>query len=196
MEWLAEDALQAGDDWDYIFISHMGIDEDTNFNTGADITWYGKNLREIIGAYQFKTPYVNEELGINVDFTNVGGEILSYQYGHTHAQKHLYSEDIDLWQVNSDTAQVRDGYFDVMTVNKNTINRYNIGSGFDQTFVQTKSALSGDITGDGIVDICDAVKLRSISESDNVLTAKADVNNDNVFDIVFDLAAIRKKLLQ
>lgn len=196
MEWLAEDALQAGDDWDYIFISHMGIDEDTNFNTGADITWYGKNLREIIGAYQFKTPYVNEELGINVDFTNVGGEILSYQYGHTHAQKHLYSEDIDLWQVNSDTAQVRDGYFDVMTVNKNSINRYNIGSGFDQTFVQTKSALSGDITGDGIVDICDAVKLRNISESDNVLTAKVDVNNDNVFDIVFDLAAIRNMLIR
>ena len=195
MEWLAEEALQAGDDWDYIFISHMGIDEDTNFNTGADITHYGKNLREIIAAYQFKTPYVNEELGINVDFTNTNGEILSYQYGHTHRQDWLYSADVDLWQVNSDTAQRRDGFFDIMTVNSTAINRYNVGRGFDQTFVQTKNVLSGDLTNDGVINICDAVKLRNIDNGHENLTTKADVDNNSVFDIIYDLAAIRNMLI-
>ena len=195
MEWLAEEALQAGDDWDYIFISHMGIDEDTNFNTGADITHYGKNLREIIAAYRFKTPYVNEELGINADFSATKGEILSYQYGHTHRQDWLYSADVDLWQVNSDTAQRRDGFFDIMTVNKNAINRYNIGRGFDQTFVQTKSVSSGDLTNDGIVDICDAVKLRNIGTQGEPITTKADIDKDNTFTLAVDLAAIRNMLI-
>ncbi len=195
MEWLAEEALQAGDDWDYIFISHMGIDEDTNFNEGAEITHYGKNLREIIAAYQFKTDYVNEELGINVDFAGTEGRILSYMYGHTHRQDDLYSEDVDLWQINSSTAQYRDGYFDIMTVNENIINRYNIGRGVDESFVQTKSAVAGDITGDAIVDICDAVKLRNISELGEKLTMKIDVNNDNTFVIASDLATLRSILI-
>ncbi|MBQ1186521.1 MAG: metallophosphoesterase [Clostridia bacterium] len=195
MEWLAEEALQAGDDWDYIFISHMGIDEDTNFNTGADITWYGKDLRNIIKAYQFKTPYVNEELGINVDFTNTNGEILSYQFGHTHRQDWLYSEDVDLWQVNSDTAQRRDGVVDIMTVNDTTINRYNIGRGFDQAFIQTKNVIAGDITNDGVINICDAVKLRNIEDGKAGLTTKADVDNDKTFDIVSDLSAILNILI-
>ena len=190
MEWLAEDALQAGDDWDYIFISHMGIDEDTNFNSGAEITWYGKNLREIIKAFQFKTPYANEELGISVDYTDTKGEILSYMYGHTHAQKNLYSEDIDLWQVNSDTAQIKDGYFDIMTANKTVINRYNIGYGYDETFVQTKNALSGDLNGDGIVDICDAVMLKNMSNNGEAASTKLDVNNDNTLVFSADIAAL------
>jgi predicted nuclease of restriction endonuclease-like (RecB) superfamily len=58
----------------------MGIDEDTNFNEGAVITHYGKNLREIIAAYQFKTAHVNAELGISVDFseTKLEASIISH----------------------------------------------------------------------------------------------------------------------
>lgn len=195
MEWLAEEALQAGEDWDYIFISHMGIDEDTNFTVGAECTHYGKDLRAIIAAYQFKIPYVNEKLGINADFSATKGEILSYQYGHTHRQDWLYSADVDLWQVNSDTAQRRDGFFDIMTVNKTAINRYNIGRGFDQTFVQTKTTVSGDLTNDEIIDICDAVKLRNISDLREPITTKADIDKDNTFTIAVDLAAIRNMLI-
>ena len=194
MEWLAEEALQAGDDWNYIFISHMGIDEDTNFNEGAEITWYGKDLRAIIGAYQLKTAYTNEELGISVDFSDTKGEILSYMYGHTHKQKSLYSEDIDLWQINSSTAQYRDGYFDVLAVNGDAIERYNIGRGYDERFVQTKNTVVGDLTGDKTVDICDAVKLRNIDALGETITTKADVNKDSAFVFASDLAAIFGKI--
>ncbi len=195
MEWLAEDALQAGDDWDYIFISHMGIDEDTNFNTGADITWYGKDLRAIIAAYQFKTPYVNAELGIDVDFSDTKGKILSYQYGHTHRQDWLYSDDVDLWQVNSDTAQRRDGVFDIMTVDKNIINRYNIGRGFDQTFIQTQDVLIGDITSDAASDICDLVMLNNICEGITAKSLAADIDGNKKIEVAIDLAALRSILI-
>lgn len=195
MVWLAEEAMQAGDDWDYVFISHMGIDEATNFNVGAEITWYGKDLRNIIKAYQFKTPYTNEELGISVDFSDTKGEILSYQYGHVHSQKRLYSEDIDLWQMSTITAQYRDGAFDIMNVNGNKIERYVIGRGFDETLIQTKDTVYGDTDLSNIADICDLVMLDNIHNADAALTTAADVDQDGVLNETADLAALRSILV-
>lgn len=196
MVWLAEEAMQAGDDWDYVFISHMGIDEATNFNVGAEITWYGKDLRNIIKAYQFKTPYVNEELGIEVDFSATKGEILSYQYGHVHSQKRLYSEDIDLWQMSTITAQYRDGAFDIMNVNDNKIERYVIGRGFDETLIQTKDAIYGDTDLNNAVDICDLVKLNLVANGVDNMTTAADIDNNRKIEIITDTAALRKLIIK
>ncbi len=195
MEWLAEEALQAGDDWDYIFISHMGIDEDTNFNEGAVITHYGKNLREIITAYQFKTAYENPELGIAADFSETKGKILSYQYGHVHSQKALYSADVDLWQLSTGTAQKRSGCFDIMSVSDKAVNRYGIGTDYDQTFVQTESIAVGDVNLDGTADICDLVKLSGVANGKANVTVSADADLNGSVDFSADLSALRKLLI-
>lgn len=164
-------------------------------DTVKEITWYGKDLRAIIKAYQFKTAYTNEELGISVDFSDTKGEILSYQFGHIHKQKSLYSADVDLWQIYTGSAQVRDGFFDIMTVDSTSINRYAIGRGYDERFVQTKNTLIGDLTGDEIVDICDAVKLRNIDALGETITTRADVNKDSAFVLADDLAALISMLI-
>jgi len=196
MEWLAEEALQAGDDWDYVFISHMGIDETTNFNGGAEHTFYGKELREIITAYQFKTPYLNEEIGIDADFTKTSGRILSYQYGHVHGQKSLYSSDIDLWEISTSTAQKRNGCFDIMSVSDKAVKRYGIGVEYDQTLVQTEPVALGDVNLDGTVDICDLVKLDNTKKGKDKLSVSADADGDGIISFIFDIIALRTAIIK
>lgn len=196
MEWLAEEALQAGDDWNYVFISHMGIDEDTNFNEGAVITHYGKNLREIIAAYQFKTAYVNAELGISVDFSETKGRIISYQYGHVHSQKALYSADVDLWQLAASTAQKRNGCFDIMAVSGEVIKRYGVGADYDQTLIQTEQVALGDVNLDGNADICDLVKLNNIESKKDKISVSADADRDGILNFILDAVALRTVLIK
>ncbi len=108
MRWLAEDALDT--DKNVIFLSHMGIDKDTNCYNNA--IQFGSELRAIIAAYQSGGSYTaslsdywGEPVNISADFTD-GGKILSYQFGHMHIEGGFYSEDIDLWQISTSSANV------------------------------------------------------------------------------------------
>ena len=119
MRWLAEDALNT--DKNVIFVSHMGIDKETNcYNTNIR---FGAELRSIISAYQKGESYTatlkdywGNSVPVSADFSS-HGRILSYQFGHMHIEASLYSEDIDLWQISTSSANV------------------------DQTGVQTEEAL-------------------------------------------------------
>lgn len=103
LKWLTEQALTEKD-YNYIFVSHMGIDSDTNSGGETVNAGYRDKLRGIISAYQSKTTYSDSEH--TADFTDFSGKILSYQFGHIHVELTTYSEDIDLWQICSASANV------------------------------------------------------------------------------------------
>ncbi len=119
MTWLIQEALKAPDGYDYIFLSHMGIDYDTNCY-GSAINC-GTELRQIIGAYQMKQPYMNSKIG-TVDFSDATGRILVYQFGHMHTELVLYSDDIDVWQVSTATPSI-DQYSKTLSVSENINNK-------------------------------------------------------------------------
>ncbi len=111
LRWLAEDAMQAPDDWDYIFLSHMGIDSDTN--TGSVTMPYGLEVRKVISAYNSGSTYTasftdiwGNAVEVNSDFAGAAGKVLSHQFGHIHVEATLYSEDIDLYQFCTSSANV------------------------------------------------------------------------------------------
>lgn len=125
---------------DVIIFSHMGIDRQANFR---DVP-LGDELRNIFRAYKRKTEYKNEELGIDVSYNN-GGNVLIYHYGHIHREAMLYFEDIGFWQIASSTARAdqadpfaerqagteNEPCFDIVSVKKDKITKYNIGGGTD-----------------------------------------------------------------
>ena len=100
LEWLVNEAMTAGDDWNYVFLSHMGIDYQTNaYNYGVI---GGSELRKIISAYQNKKDC---KIGTaQADFSKTKGRILAYQFGHQHLELTLKSKDINLWQICTSTA--------------------------------------------------------------------------------------------
>ncbi len=212
IEWLAEVALTCEDGWDYVFLSHMGIDESTNSNTVLN----GKQLRDIIKAYQFKTPYTftdtdtadGEDDSISVDYSNTTGRILSYHFGHNHVEKEIYSEDIDLWQII--TSSTNPGnyknvtqtlktetelHFDVMFVGEGDIYKHNIGSGRDIRLINSVVAAEGDINKDAKTDIFDLVALHNLANGNGMPTKAADLDKDNKISAVFDTALLRRIIL-
>lgn len=102
IHWLVEEALTAPADWDYVFMSHMGIDVNTQTNYYEP--HYGATLRSVINAFQNRNAFSFE--GISADYSKVTGKVLSYHFGHTHRELTRYSKDINLWQLNTATAQV------------------------------------------------------------------------------------------
>ena len=113
LDWLVNRAMTAPADYNYIFISHMGIDSAVNSNRMLG----GETLREIIRAFQSRSSYsfsytdINgEEITVNADFPeSISGKILFYSFGHQHSEAILYSEDINLWQVATGCENMRGG---------------------------------------------------------------------------------------
>lgn len=105
IRWLVNEAMTAPDDWDYVFMSHMGIDVQTQTNYYEP--HYGTVLRNVISAFQNRKNFSYE--GMSANYTDVTGKVLSYNFGHTHRELTRYSKDIDLWQINTATAQVGTG---------------------------------------------------------------------------------------
>ncbi len=210
IEWLAEVAMTCDEGWDYVFLSHMGIDGSTN---SIDVL-NGQQLRDIIKAYQFKTAYSftdtdltdGEDDSISVDFTDTTGRILVYQFGHNHYEKEIYSEDIDLWQII--TSSTNPGnyknvtqtlktetelHFDVMFADRNDIYKHNIGSGSDNRLINTPVTVDGDVNRDNNVDIFDLVALNN----GKALPSKAaDVDKDSKISVIIDSAALRKLIIK
>lgn len=204
LKWLADEALgNLPEDYDVVLLSHMGIDDTTS---GAD--FLGEELRSIIGAYQNKTEYVNNDFNINVDYTSEQGRIRSFQFGHTHYERKYYDSDIDLVQINTGLSNAytitngtrifqseAEAQFDVMSVTNDYVYKMTVGVAGStiKIYYPTKTA-QGDLNGDGDANICDLVYARLIEENKAPKTAAADVERRGTLD--FDiLMTIRKKLI-
>ena len=103
LRWLVECALKCEADWQYIFISHMGIDSATNSNLMGN----GEALRALLRAVQWQTPYAfygvdykKEECKLSANYRkNPVGRVRMFAFGHQHAELILHSEDVELWQI-------------------------------------------------------------------------------------------------
>ena len=160
LDWLMSKALKAGDGWDYIIISHMGIEYDTSDNCKN-----GENLRKVFKAFldreKFDLKYTDmngEEIEVNADFSDIKeGKILTFNFGHQHAELVHYSEDIDLWQIATGTENAWGGFggaagnkdlpwvqmkdrtegtenetcIDVFSANRDVCYKFNVGPGKD-----------------------------------------------------------------
>ena len=167
LDWLCNVALKADDGWDYIILSHMGIENDTSDNCKN-----GENLRKVFeafqsrGKYDFKYTDMNgNEIAVNADFGGIkNGKIVMYNFGHQHAELVHYSEDIDLWQVATGCENAWGGWgvpaankelpwvqmkertegteretcIDVFSVNRNICYKYNVGPGEDAVMTYKK----------------------------------------------------------
>lgn len=160
LDWLCNQAFCAPDGWNYIIISHMGIENDTSANCKN-----GENLRKVFKAFQSREAYSFEytdmfgrEMSVNTDFSNIKkGKILMFNFGHQHAELVHYSEDIDLWQVATGCENAWGGWgvsaenkelpwvlmkdrtegtenetcIDVFSANENVCYKFNVGPGED-----------------------------------------------------------------
>ena len=202
LQWLANEALTAEDGWNYMFISHMGIDEATN--GAGTVVNYGADLRAVIKAFQTKTAYVNDTLEINKDWSTTSGKILSYHYGHVHGEQSVYSDDIEIWQFSSSTAQSKNEListsdelcFDVVSVTQAHISKQNLGRGENCRFVLAADIVKGDANNDFIADIRDLVGVSNVvnGTSSSLSFSAADLNKDCILNTL-DLAEIRKTII-
>lgn len=167
LDWLANKALTAGEGWNYVFISHMGIENDTSCNCKN-----GERLRGIIKAFQSRSVYefgytdINGcEISVKADYRNLAnGKILFYNFGHQHAELIHYSKDIDLWQVSTGCENAWGGAgsgaddkslpwkimyertegtenetcIDIFSVNNSICRKFNIGPGDDAVMTYKK----------------------------------------------------------
>lgn len=150
LNWLVNVALKDFDG-NVLFFSHAGVDSET-----AGSILNGAQLREILAAYQNKSSYSNDTLGISADYSDRGsGSIMSFQFGHMHSEALYYAPDMDVWQIASATASVQGGNgstdspnvnwsslyrayrtefeacYDVMSASPEVVYKYNIGAGYD-----------------------------------------------------------------
>lgn len=140
LQWLATEALTAGEGWDYIFLSHMNAQSSYR---------YGDELLQMMTAFRERTSYTDDEIG-TVDFTAATGEILVYQHGHGHAEMTTLLDGPDVWRVETATANIAqltnnkkgsanyrafetdtECCFDVMAVGKDVVKKYAFGAGKD-----------------------------------------------------------------
>ena len=161
LDWLCNQVFTAPDGWDYIMLSHMGIENDTSDNCKN-----GENLRRVFKAFQNResvafdyTDMDGNAVNVTADFSGIKeGKITMYNFGHQHAELVHYSEDIDLWQVATGTENAWGGWggaagnkdlpwvqmkdrtegtenetcIDVFSVNREIGYKFNIGPGEDK----------------------------------------------------------------
>ncbi len=120
LQWLAETLKSAKGD--VVMFSHQPlIGEDTAYNSTI--------VEDMLAAFQNKTSYVNEAMGINVDFSSNEGNALSFHAGHTHEYKASYSSDANLWQIVSGAS-----WTDVVTASEKVVRKFSYGSADIKTY--------------------------------------------------------------
>ena len=162
LDWLCNQVFTAPDGWDYIIMSHMGIENDTSDNCKN-----GENLRKVFKAFQSRgniafdyTDMNGESVSVSADFGGIKeGKITMYNFGHQHAELVHYSDDLDLWQVATGCENAWGGWggpgcgnkgyhwvkmkdrtegtenetcFDVFSVNRKIAYKFNVGPGEDK----------------------------------------------------------------
>lgn len=204
LKWLADEALgNLPEGYDVVFLTHMGIDSTTS---GAD--YLGAELRGIIGAYQNKTEYINEDFDINVNYTAEKGRIRSLQFGHTHYERKYYDDDIDLVQINTGLSNAytitngtrvfqseTEAQFDVMSVTNDFVYKLTVGEAGSSLKIYYKiKTEQGDVNGDSEVDICDLVYTHLAKDNKAPLTTAIDITRiGNLNTDIFE--TLRKILL-
>ena len=142
VKWLADSLAEADKFDDVIIFSHMGTDAATSIAT------FGTEVAAVMAAYNNKTAYKNDELGIDVSY-NDDGRILVYQFGHIHREFSGYNSEANLWQIATSTARAdqaqkeanrtlgneNETCFDIMSVSKSAIHKFNIGAGEDGLYM-------------------------------------------------------------
>lgn len=224
LKWLVDEALTADEGWDYVFISHQGIDDNTNSKYHIS---NGAALRGIIAAFQNNTSYENEEVGINVDYTDNTSKILSFQFGHTHTELTLFEDGLNLWQINTESANYdevganrapgrpnawnpnlnwvgnrheasteSEANFDVMSVCREFVYKQSVGIGITEKLYYPETTMSGDMNGDGRVDILDLVEQNLVLVGEKNIRTTADTNKDSSLEISQDSAALRQLIVK
>ena len=126
LKWLATEALPPEYEGEAMILCHMGV-------TSTDNGWEtprGDKLYALLSAYQNKTAFADDELGVSIDYKDSKGKILNYHFGHIHRNKIYYGEELKLWQISTDTAE-HNPCFDIMLVSSDRIQRFNVGNGED-----------------------------------------------------------------
>ena len=147
MKWLASEAMTAPADWNYMFISHMGVDINTMSNSYE--THYGSTLRNILAAYKDRRTLSG---AVSADFTKATGKVLSYHFGHTHKELTRYTKDMDLWQICTATAQVGEGVEVIGTPKVNNDSKGNDWVTYDRKY-GTENEACMDVISASATDI-------------------------------------------
>ena len=120
LQWLAATLKSAKGD--VVLFSHQPIiGEDTAYNSAI--------VEDMLAAFQNKTSYVNDAMGINVNFGSSDGNVLSFHAGHNHEYKASYSSNAVLWQIVSGAA-----WTDVVTASEKVVRKFSYGSADVKTY--------------------------------------------------------------
>ncbi len=195
VKWFADSLADTEAFDDVMVFSHMGTDSSTS---PAE---FGAELADVMAAYNNKTAYKNDALGIDVAYSDEG-KILGYQFGHIHKELSVYNAAADLWQIATSTARADQGSrvlgnadeacFDMMSISRSAIRKMGIGASESKVFGSKANTAYGDVNLDGIIDIRDMVVLRHTKAGES---ATADVNRDNLIVYTADAEALRKLIL-
>ena len=156
LKWLATQALTPDFDGDVIFISHIAMNNEINFDDNPG----GEELTALLDAFQNKLIFFDEESGIEVDYTENKGKILSYSFGHMHSELVYYDEKTKIASIGTGTATTNGGggspgrencpqftilsrgwanekepCFDVILVSRERLLKFNVGAGFDAEII-------------------------------------------------------------
>lgn len=139
--WLCNDAMSK-DGYKYIIFTHASTDSTLG---GYDSVL--EPVHSIMSAMNNKTTYVNEPLGINVDFTNTTSEVICNIAGHEHRDLYHTKDGVltilttcDAWLsddgVNREPGTITEHAFDVFSIDytNRTIKTTRIGAGSDREF--------------------------------------------------------------
>lgn len=98
MQWFADTALDvAKDGWEYLLFSHGPL-------IPGCVVPPCKNasvLCDILAAFQHRTCYVNETIGINADYTKVKSKLHYHIFGHTHTDGYQYDRKTEISMINT-----------------------------------------------------------------------------------------------
>lgn len=103
MDWLLREGLTAPADWNYIFLSHMGYDSSILYEgtSGYSMYQYLNLLEDILTAYQNRMDYdsgiqyrntAGQMVRLAQNFSNRTGWILTYEFGHHHADYNIFND--------------------------------------------------------------------------------------------------------
>lgn len=155
LKWFAESALDiTKEGWTYFLSSHGALID--GFVTGPCAN--ASVPLKIIRAFNTKEKYVNQELGISVDYANAKSNMPLHIFGHTHRDGYHYDKDTKLLMINTGTCAcseyncslstvdycaspkrekgtITEALFDVIIVCEDgKVHRIRFGAGKDQKF--------------------------------------------------------------
>ena len=177
MKWLAEEALgNLPEDYNVVVFSHMDILGETTSSGTFRAYKNGQVLSDILSAYQNKTAYTNESLGITSNFSDTG-RIMSYQYGHEHTSYNAFDQDVSVWKITSSTtnphsrgiggriANENAAAVEAVSVTEGYVYKQVVGHGDDAFLISKFPTFEGDVTLDTTVDIRDLVALNNLNNA-------------------------------